>query len=220
MQFIAANNAVTTTAGAIAPTDTVVPLAVGSGDLFPLPVVGESYYVATLSNAQGTLREIVQVTAMSGDAATVVRAQEGTSAQSWPLGSLFKNLLTKEQAQGYVQRLPVYASQDFGGGGGSQTLDLSDKFVFPTPSVVIEMTAAANTVLQDIVGAALKTVVTLVMAVGSHPVSIPFNTPPFFLSNTAGPVGWPGVPLSAITLLYIAASGTYRWVELGRTWRV
>lgn len=43
---------------------------------------------ATITNQEQTLREIIGITAVSGTAFTIVRAQEGTTAREWPGGSI------------------------------------------------------------------------------------------------------------------------------------
>lgn len=82
-----ANNAATTLAGDIAMGALSMNVAPGSGVLFPNPGAN-SYFLCTLSDvATGLQIEIVKVTAVSGDAFTIARAQEGTAAQAWTAGS-------------------------------------------------------------------------------------------------------------------------------------
>lgn len=89
-----ANNASTTLGSSIAPTDTTITVASGTGNEFPLPAGGQ-YFVTTLSaSPTGLPNEIVKVTARTGDAMTVVRAQEGTTAQSWSVGDRFQNFVS------------------------------------------------------------------------------------------------------------------------------
>ena len=49
--------------------------------------VGEVYRM-TIQNADASLYELVDVTAISGTTLTITRAQESTTAQGWPAGSL------------------------------------------------------------------------------------------------------------------------------------
>jgi hypothetical protein len=83
LQF--ANNATSTLAQNITGVDTTIYLAAGTGHLFPTPTTDKVFY-ATIYNTSSTLWEIVLVTARSGDTLTVVRAQEGTTAQTWLVG--------------------------------------------------------------------------------------------------------------------------------------
>jgi len=71
----AANNAFTQLASSI--SDTATTLTVTSSAGFPAPP-----FVATIGN------EIVRVIAVNGTTWTVVRAQEGTTAQAWDVGTL------------------------------------------------------------------------------------------------------------------------------------
>lgn len=91
-----ANNASTTLGGAISPTATSITVAAGTGARFPAPAAGQ-YFTATLfasGSSTGLPNEIVRVTARTGDTMTVVRGQEGTTAQSWSVGDTFANFIT------------------------------------------------------------------------------------------------------------------------------
>jgi len=87
-----ANNASGTLATAINAADTGLVLTTGDGAEFPALSAGE-YFYATLTSSQGTM-EIVKVTARSGDSLTVVRAQEGTVANSFAVGTSFELRVT------------------------------------------------------------------------------------------------------------------------------
>jgi hypothetical protein len=80
-----ANNAVSTIVGAISSSDVGITVATGTGLLFPILGTGD-YFYATLSSTAG-VREIVKVTARTGDTMSITRAQEGTIAQSFASGS-------------------------------------------------------------------------------------------------------------------------------------
>lgn len=97
------NNAASTLAGSISNVATTCNLAPGTGVLFPNPSVGQ-YFVMTLIDAvTKLLREVVHVTVRSGDALTVVRAQEGTTALSWTAGDIAANLNTKGTMEAMAQ---------------------------------------------------------------------------------------------------------------------
>jgi hypothetical protein len=103
MTILWSNNASTTVSGSITPTSTSVQLAAGTGVLFPNPTSG-NYYVATFyDQATKTQNEIVHVTAMAGDVATIQRAQEGTTAKTWGPGDIFANLVTAGTLAAFVQ---------------------------------------------------------------------------------------------------------------------
>lgn len=77
------NNASALLAATITDSDTTIQVASGFGALFPSPSGGEFFY-ATLENDSGDV-EIVQCTARAGDNLTVVRAQDGSTAQAFTL---------------------------------------------------------------------------------------------------------------------------------------
>lgn len=93
--LLAANNAQTVLASAINPTQTSLAVSTGTGDLFPSPVSGKSFFILTLvDNATGTSSEIVHVTARSGDTMTIVRGQEGTTPRAWSATDIVANMVT------------------------------------------------------------------------------------------------------------------------------
>jgi len=103
MTILWSNNASTTVSGSITTASTTVNLAAGTGTSFPNPT-GGNYYVATFyDQATKTQNEIVHVTAMAGDVATIVRAQEGTTAKAWNAGDIFANLVTAGTLNAFVQ---------------------------------------------------------------------------------------------------------------------
>ena len=79
------NNASTTLALGIGISDTTINLYVGSGSLFPSPVNSNYFYISMISSSTNST-EIMKCTGRSGDTLTVVRAQDGTSAQTWSVG--------------------------------------------------------------------------------------------------------------------------------------
>lgn len=221
-KYVFANNATTSLAVAAGVGDTTLYVVAGQGQLFPSPGEGEAFS-ATLSNTLGTLNEVVLVTARSGDTMTVTRAQEGTDALVWPVGTRFEELVTKGQLESFVQRTEVgtgipYKEVDLGSGGGTVELSLSDLPV-GAAVVMLAVTAGAAIEISDIVGATVPVIVIIAVAEGSSDVSIPLGTVPFFLSNISGDYGWPGYPLSTISLLFNPLNTDYKWVETGRTWR-
>lgn len=85
MTILIKNNASGFLATAVNATDTGFVLVSGDGGNFPSLGVGE-YFYATLEDANDNI-EIVKVTARSGDALTVVRAQDDTTAISFAAGT-------------------------------------------------------------------------------------------------------------------------------------
>jgi hypothetical protein len=90
-----ANNAASVLVYGIAATATSAQLSPGTGSLFPQPSGTEFFALTFVDVLTQTVREIVYVTAMSGDTiVTMARGQEGTSALTWPAGSLCQALIT------------------------------------------------------------------------------------------------------------------------------
>lgn len=81
--IIFTNNASALLAATIDDDDTTVVVAAGFGANFPDPTGGQFFY-ATLENDSGDI-EIVKCTARVTDTLTVVRAQDGTTAQAFTL---------------------------------------------------------------------------------------------------------------------------------------
>lgn len=98
------NNASSTLAVAITTTTTSLTLAAGTGAKFPA-LSGGNWFMLTLYAVTGvaeSLWEIVKCTARSGDVLTVVRAQEGTTARSWSIGTPVELRLTASVASDLV----------------------------------------------------------------------------------------------------------------------
>lgn len=95
-----ANNATGYLASSITDFATSLTVVSGQGSSFPIPT-GSDYFYATLVN--GTTIEIVKVTARSSDTFTIVRAQQSTSANTFPQGSKFELRATKENFNNFVQ---------------------------------------------------------------------------------------------------------------------
>jgi hypothetical protein len=81
------NNAVSLLAAPITSTATSLTVISGQGALFPTPTGdGSDYFLITLEDQLATIREIIKVTARSGDTLTFLlsdRGLEGTSARAW-----------------------------------------------------------------------------------------------------------------------------------------
>ena len=85
------NNAETTLSGAVNNSVTTIPVT--SGAVFPTLASGDHTYI-TLSNLDNTALEILKCTAISGNNLTVLRAQEGTTAQAFASGDKAEGRLT------------------------------------------------------------------------------------------------------------------------------
>lgn len=105
------NNAVGFLSVAISASDVGIALQTGNGANFPTLSSGE-YFYATLSSTLGTY-EVVKVTARSVDSLTVVRAQEGTTANSFASGARLESRVT---AQSVLDAITdgIAANEDWG----------------------------------------------------------------------------------------------------------
>lgn len=95
-QYQFANNASTTLGANLTSSATTIVLATGTGSQFPSPS-GGNFFTATLwaaGSTTGEPNEIVKVMSRTGDSLTVVRGQEGTTAQAWNIGDTVGNYPT------------------------------------------------------------------------------------------------------------------------------
>ena len=102
-QFLFANNASTTLAAPITSSAVQFTVYPGQGQLFPSPQNGQVFTVTITSASTPNLMEIMYCTARYGDQFTVIRGQEGTTAQSWSGGDYVNNFITAGTAATFVQ---------------------------------------------------------------------------------------------------------------------
>ena len=123
MTQLFANNARATLASLANASATSLTLDSGQGALFPSPSGGDFFKLTLTQSCPETLWEVVKVTARSGDALTVERGQEGTSAATWPIGSKAELRLTAgvqwPPASVDDQSLTVRYTQPSGTAGGA-----------------------------------------------------------------------------------------------------
>lgn len=101
--FVFTNNAKSTLAAPVAPSDTTVTLFSGTGALYPAPAAGQAFPLSLLDQSTGTQREIMYCTSRTGDVCTVTRAQEGTAAGTWVIGDFANLFITKGVAAAFAQ---------------------------------------------------------------------------------------------------------------------
>ena len=95
------NNAATGLVSPISSSATTLTVNGGSGTLFPNPTGGNYFMITLISSGSGNM-EIVQCTARSGDTFTIVRAQEGTTAQSFAIGDSVQLRITAGSLQTFA----------------------------------------------------------------------------------------------------------------------
>lgn len=115
MLFEYANNAHTTLASTIGTGDLTMTVATGSGSMFPALSSGQAFYCTLLDASTLLINEIVEVTARTGDVFTIVRAQQGTTAQVWNAGSIVSQLITAGDLDNFVQaaELPTFGTTTY-----------------------------------------------------------------------------------------------------------
>lgn len=92
------NNAESTLASGISDTDTSASVGSGHGARWPTLGVADWCY-STITD--GTNVEVVLVTARSTDTLTIVRGQQGTTAQTWSAGATIRHALTRDSLLGW-----------------------------------------------------------------------------------------------------------------------
>lgn len=96
-----ANNAAGTLASGITNVATTLTLNAGQAALFPAPAPPQVFYATITDAATQTLIEIVQVTAVSGNIFSIVRAQDGTSALSWSANDIVSQRTIALELRGF-----------------------------------------------------------------------------------------------------------------------
>ncbi|MFZ4708233.1 MAG: glycine-rich domain-containing protein [Zwartia sp.] len=167
LQF--ANNASSTLAQNITGVDTTIYLAAGEGSLFPTPTATQVFY-ATIYNTSSTLWEIVLVTARTNDTLTVIRAQEGTTAQTWLVGDSLGMYPTAATMNQMIQidqlQNGKYTIAQAGGTANDLTCQItSDLTSIPDGMTLVLKPAYANTdavTLQVTIGSTILSAVPVV----------------------------------------------------------
>jgi hypothetical protein len=101
MPVLFSNNASATLAASINSSTTTISVPSGQGGLFPAVPAG-SHFFATLTDPNNNL-EIVKVTARVGDAMTIVRGQEGTTAREFASSDRIELRITAAALRAFSQ---------------------------------------------------------------------------------------------------------------------
>lgn len=90
-----ANNAKSTLLGTLNSGDMSLTLAAGTGTLYPSGITSGQYFLITVE--AGGVLEIIKCSGRAGDVITIsARAQEGTSAATFPVGSVVEMRVTRD----------------------------------------------------------------------------------------------------------------------------
>jgi hypothetical protein len=101
IDLLYANNAAGTLAAPLTNTATALTLNVGQAALFPNPSPPFTFFATITDAATQTLKEIVLVTAVSGNIFSITRGQDGTSAQSWNTGDIISQNVVAAELNGF-----------------------------------------------------------------------------------------------------------------------
>ena len=192
-QILASNNAQATVSGGISSVATSVTFSpAGSGSLFPNPGPNQVYALTHINSTTNAPGEIVYVTAMIGDTATIVRGRESTSAEAWNSGDTVANQLTAgtlnylAQIQNVQQNAYNYAVDT--GVANAYVVTLNPVPVLTKGFYLILSAANTNTTTTPTITVNGTTVnITLPGGAALSAGQIPANTPLVLIYNTTGP---------------------------------
>lgn len=156
-----ANNAVGTLAAPISNSATSVTLNAGQAALFPNPSAPQVFYATITDAATQTIKEIVKVTAVSGNIFSITRGQDGTSALSWNINDIIEQCAIRLEMQGWENA----AEGQFGIGG----LNVA---ITPSTTLGIVGTTAADNANAGSVGEFNGVLQTGPLAVSFVPVTV------------------------------------------------
>lgn len=109
MAVLIANNARSALVGAIGALDTSITITSGTETLFPTPT-GSDYFYVTIESSDKTTREIVKCTAKSSNVLTIVRAQDGTTANIFAAGSVVELRINRASLTDSIGAASYYAT--------------------------------------------------------------------------------------------------------------
>lgn len=207
--FLMSNNASSTLAAPINNTATSVTLAAGTGAEFPNPSAGQQFPLTFNDAATGLLTEIVYCTARAGDVLTIVRAQEGTVAQSWLAGDLAANLITAGLLAAFQQSAALQPARvaQTGGAGGAFAMTTADNGGAVGLNRTLPVTTPSSTTLPVSANGSIYAIEDLADNFNAAPVTVSFP------GGTTGPNG-----AATITLNQAGQCAYFRFYSAANTW--
>ena len=135
MKQIYTNNASGILASSITASDLEIVLENGQGSAFPEPTSNQ-FFLITLENEEG-LREIARCTSRTGDALTVERGFEGTSAEAFNAGARVECRVTAGSLDRFLQREGDFMDGDLDMGDNEvQNADIRGNSTFQGQEIV------------------------------------------------------------------------------------
>lgn len=213
--FLFANEAESTLAMPVTPSDTSLVLVAGGGAEFPELSANEMFVITLVDAATTTFNEIMWVTAVTDDTLTVIRAQEGTTALNWVAGDLVNMYITAGTNANFCQISDAT-------GTGQPVLNTSPTLVTPalgTPSAVV-LTNATNLPLSTGVtgilsashgGTGISTTPTSGGVAYGNGTTIAYttvgSTGQILMSNASGAPTWENAPSAGVTSFSAGVTG-------------
>lgn len=198
------NNAYASLAAELSASGTLATLAAGQGARFPAPTGGD-FFLATLilldGNGAETAWEIVKCTARATDGLTIERAQEGTTARIWPVGTRIELRTTAGTLDSFTDTTQAAAAapvQSVFGRTGAVTLQSAD------------VTGALGFTPLD---AAQKSAANGIAPLGSDS-KVPAAYLPSYVDDVleyANLAGFPAIGETAKIYVALDNNKTYRW---------
>lgn len=166
MILLFANNAKTTLAAGISSVDATLTVFPGTGIEFPSPSATQYFKLTLVDALTGLVNEIMHVTNVTSDTFTVIRAQEGTTAQSWLAGDSAANFDTAGTEGLFLQPDQIqegtYGYAVAGGTVNAITVTVpSDLTTLPDGMPLVVKSIGANTSAVTILVTLGSTVLTL-----------------------------------------------------------
>lgn len=150
MPVVIKNNAFGFLQQAISNSDTSIVLQSGFGANFPT-LSAEEYFYATISTLTGA-SEIVRVDGRSGDTLTVARAEESTSALSFPAGSRIELRVTAGSIRDLIEEHDEASEISFGPTGSVTSTNVQDAIAeLADPTAVSAVGTGSQTVFVVVV---------------------------------------------------------------------
>jgi len=198
------NNAYASLSAELSAAGTLATLAAGQGARFPAPTGGD-HFLATLilldGNGAEAGWEIVKCTARATDGLTIERAQEGTTARIWPVGSRIELRTTAGTLDSFTDTAQAAAAapvQSVFGRTGTVTLQGAD------------VTGALGFTPLD---AAQKSAANGIAPLGSDS-KVPAAYLPSYVDDVleyANLAGFPDIGETAKIYVALDSNKTYRW---------
>ena len=143
------NNAVALLATPISAGAASLTVMAGLGSLYPSPAAAGEYFLVTLEDQAGTVREIIRVNGRTDDTFTgLVRGQEGTTAQAWS-ASLGSDTLVDHRVTAETMRLAMLLPEGGPAGADGAQGPAGTSITVQEEGVIVGITATSFNFVGD-----------------------------------------------------------------------